>query len=328
MSTASPQQIVTDLAHGHILARCLHVVAELGVADWLEETPLPAAELAARGGVDAGALDRVLRLLVTCGVFAKNENGYAHTPASRLLRADHPRSLRAYVRMTGMPPMWSSFADLAEVVRTGKPRSDWADLIEYFKSHAEDSALFNEAMIAKSIGAAEAVLGAYDFTRFRTIVDVGGGRGHLLQAILDAAPQASGVLFELPHVAAETAKRGALPRLRVEAGNFLVDPLPAADAYLLMEVLHDWADADVARILSAVRRAAPRGARLLIIETLVRDSTQRYAGQTIDLVMLAVTGGRERTRPEYEVLLAGSGFRLERVIETPTRFVIVEAVAS
>lgn len=328
MTTTLPQQIIADLAHGHILARCLHAAAELGIADVLDDEPLTAAELAARSGVNADALERVLRVLATCGVFAKAADGYVHTAASRLLRGDHPRSLRAYVRMTGMGPMWNSFTAFADVVRTGQPSSGWTALIEHFKSHSDDSALFDEAMIAKSIGAAEAVLRAYDFTRFATIVDVGGGRGHLLRAILDALPSAEGVLFDLPHVAAEAAKTNASPRMRVEAGSFFDDPLPRADAYLLMEVLHDWTDADAARILSSVRRAAPRGSRLLIIETLVRDSERRYPGQTIDLVMLAVTGGRERTRQEYERLLDTAGFKLERVIETETRFVIVEAAAS
>jgi hypothetical protein len=327
MTTTPPRQLLTELTHGHIPARCVQVVAELGVADALDDRPASAAELAGRCGADAAALERMLRLLAACGVFAATPHGYTHTDASRLLRDDHPESLRAYVRMTGMPAMWGAFTDLERVARAGRPGRDWTQLIEYFERHPEESALFNRAMVDKSFGVAAAAVGVYDFARFRTIVDVGGGRGHLLRAILDAAPKATGVLFELPHVAAE-ARRVPAPRLAIVAGDFFTDPLPAADAYLLMEVLHDWADADAARILAAVRRAAPRDARLLIVETLVTETPGRHPGQTIDLVMLAVTGGRERARADYERLLGAAGFRLERVITTPTRFSLVEAVPS
>ncbi len=327
MAAPPPRQVLAELAHGHIAARCLHVVAELGVADALGDRAVPVAELAARCSVDADALERMLRLLAARGVFAKTPHGYEHTDASRLLRSDHPSSLRSYVRMTGMPAMWGAFTDLEHVAREGKPRRDWNALLEYFERHAEESALFNRAMVDKSFGVADAVVGVYDFAGVRTIVDVGGGHGHLLRAILESAPSTAGVLFELPHVAVE-ARRVASPRFAVVEGDFFADPLPAADAYLLMEVLHDWSNADVARILAALRRSAPRGARLLVVESLVPEPPERHPAQTIDLVMLAVTGGRERTRAEYERLLGAAGFRFERVLATPTRFSIVEGVAS
>jgi hypothetical protein len=220
-----------------------------------------------------------------------------------------------------MPPFWRAFTDLEQVARTGEPAIGWTNLIEYFAEHPEDSKLFNESMVSKSQAAFAALTEFYDFGGFRTIADVGGGRGHLLRAILDVAPRASGILFELPHVIADAA---ASPRMQLVAGDFFADPLPAADAYLLMEVLHDWADADAERILAAVRRAAPPHARLLIVESLVGET--QGLGRTIDIVMLAVTGGRERTRSEYAQLLASGGFHLERVIPTGTRFAVVEAL--
>jgi O-methyltransferase/methyltransferase family protein len=327
MTAPSPRQLLAELTHGHIPARCLHVVAELGIADALDDRPAAAAELAARCGADAGALERLLRLLSGYGVFAKEARGYAHTPASLLLRSDHPQSLRAHVRMTGMPAMWDAFTALGRAAKTGEPVAGWSDLVEYFKTHPDESALFNEAMVGKSVEASAALVGAYDFAPFRTIADVGGGRGHLLRAVLEAAPNAEGVLFELPHVAVD-AGASASPRLRIVAGDFFTDPLPAADLYLLMEVLHDWSDADAARILAALRRAAAPGARVLIVESLMPESPGRHAGHTIDIVMLAVTGGRERTRREHERMLAAAGFGLARVIETATRYSVVEAIAS
>ncbi|HZF28054.1 MAG TPA: methyltransferase [Gammaproteobacteria bacterium] len=321
MSESAPPQIISDLLHGHIGARCLHVVARLGVADALEEQPATAAELAARTGASADALERMLRLLSSYGVFVPAGDGYAHTPASRLLRGDHPQSLRAYAQLHGMPPFWSAFTDLERAAKTGAPVIGWTTLIDYFASHPQESRLFNESMVSKSVAASAALTQFYDFGSFDTIADIGGGRGHLLRAILDAAPRASGVLFELPHVIADASPA---PRLELVAGDFFKDPLPPADLYLLMEVLHDWPDADAARILAAVRRAAPPHARLLIVESLVGET--QGLGRTIDIVMLALTGGRERARSEYSALLAATGFELARVLDTRTRFAVAEAV--
>lgn len=187
--------------------------------------------------------------------------------------------------------------------------------------------MFNEAMAGKSIAAVPAVLEAYDFSAFGTIADIGGGRGHLLRAILERVPGAQGILFELPQVIEDAAREG-IPRTQLVAGDFFVDPLPAADAYLLMEIIHDWGDDDAARILAAVRRAAPTHARVLIVETLVPDSPGPGFAKTLDVIMLAITGGRERTPAEFETLLAGAGLRLERVIRTPSHYSIVEATVA
>jgi len=172
-----------------------------------------------------------------------------------------------------------------------------------------------------------AVVEAYDFSSFATVADIGGGRGHLLQAILDRVPTASGVLFDLPHVITD-ASGVASEQLRLTAGDFFRDQLPVADAYILMEVIHDWADGEATKILSAVRRAAPRHARVLVIEALVSESPGPQFGKMLDIIMLAVTGGRERTRAEYEGLLASTGFRLERIIQTASQYSLVEAVVA
>jgi hypothetical protein len=163
---------------------------------------------------------------------------------------------------------------------------------------------------------------AYDFRALRTIVDVGGGRGHLLELILEAAPQANGILFELEHVVADARDT---PRLERATGDFFKDPLPAADGYLVMDVLHDWDDADAARIVSAVRQAAHGQSRLLIIETLVPQAPGPHFGKSLDVTMLAVTGGRERSEAEYAALLKSAGFRLLRVLPTASHYSIVEA---
>jgi hypothetical protein len=324
MSDVSPAQHLADLSGAHIVARCLHVLADFGVADLLGETPASAAALAAGAGVDADALDRILRLVAAHGVFERAGDGYAHTPASRLLRTDHPQSLRALVRMRGSRAMWGGFTELASAARTGQPARSWPDLVAHFAEHPGEAAVFDEAMAAKSLRVVPAVLDAYDFGGFAVVADIGGGRGHFLHALLARHAHASGVLFDVPHVVAEATTS---PRLRVVGGDFFAGGLPSADAYVLMDLLHDWPDGDAARILAAVRRVAPAHARVLIVETLVAETPGPHVGKTLDLIMLTITGGRERTPSEHGALLAGAGFRLVGVVPTATQYSIVEAVA-
>jgi O-methyltransferase domain len=325
MSASTPTQLVNDLAKAHIAARCLHIVAETGVADALDETGASAAQLAAATGLDPGALQRLLRLLAAHGVFAETPLGFEHNDASRLLRSDHPQSLRAYVRMTGMPAFWNGFGNLAAAARAGRPASDWRGLVAYFEDHPQEAAVFNAAMTAKSAVAVPAVLAAYDFGTFARIADIGGGRGHLLRAILDKIPTAHGVLFDLAHVIADAGT--ATPRLELMTGDFFSDPLPSADAYLLMDLLHDWDDSDADRIVRAIRNAALPGARLLVIETLAPETLGPHFGKTLDIIMLAVTGGRERRAPEFRTLLETAGFAMDRVIATASAYSILEAHA-
>ncbi len=325
VAQARPADLVADLAKAHIAARCLHVVANTGVADAIGDSGATSKQVAAEVGLNADALDRVLRLLAAHNIFAHAADGrYVHTAASRLLCSDHPQSLRSYVRMTGLPAFWDGFGDLEHSARAGRPAADWAGLLQYFASHAEESAIFNAAMVAKSRAVLPAVVAAYDFSACGTIADIGGGRGHLLAAILDRAPTTHGVLFELPHVIADAVVG---PRLTLAPGSFFDDALPVADTYLLMDLIHDWDDADAARILAAVRRAAPARARLLIIETLVAEQPGPHFGKTLDIIMLAVTGGKERTRTQYARLLDVAGFGIERVLPTASQYSILEASA-
>lgn len=325
-NVSDPAKLVSDLSRGHIAARCLHIIADCGAADAVGPEGATPAAIAERTGLTADALDRMLRLLAAHGIFAHGPGGtYRHTPASETLRTDHPRSLRAYVRMAGMPAYWDRFTELPQTARTGRPRYDMAGLVEYYAAHPEESAVFNAAMVTKARTSLPAVAAAYDFNAFATIADIGGGRGHLLRTILEHAPAARGILFERPHVLADSA---AAPRLTLAAGDFFADALPAADLYLLMDVLHDWGDADAVRILTAVRRAAKPTSRLLIIETLVPETPGLHFGKIVDVIMLAVTGGRERSAAQHAELLAAAGFRFERELPTASQYSIVEATAT
>jgi len=214
-------------------------------------------------------------------------------------------------------------------VRTGSPAIELAagdGLWPYLVAHPDEAAIFGQAMTGKAAADTAAVLGAYDFGRFDTIADIGGGRGHLLRAVLDAVPTAEGILVDLPDVIG-TLDIGR-DRLTPRAGDFFVDPLPTADAYILMEVIHDWPDAEAAAILTAIRRAASPDARVLIVENVLNDVEADPRGHTLDIIMLAVTGGRERTGKQLGGLLEGAGFANSHVIETGGPMRIVEAVAS
>jgi hypothetical protein len=303
------------------------VVADLGVADALDETPRTPTDLAASVSAHPEALSRVLRLLAAHGVFEMQGDTVGHSPASRLLRTDHPQSMRAFAQMFGLPIFWATFEAMEHSVRTGLPAAStvfpegfWA----YLAHRPDEGRVFNAAMSAKAHGAVAGILASYDFSDFSVIGDIGGGNGHLLRAILDAVPNGRGVLFELPQVI-EEATGIASERLTLQAGDFFRDPLPSCDAYLLMEIIHDWGDVEAVAILQAIRRAAAPNAKLLLIETIVPDAPGPDWSKMLDIHMLTLLGGRQRTQQEYAALLAQSGFGFQREIDTGAGISILEA---
>jgi hypothetical protein len=325
-----PADILMQIASGSLLPRCLHVVAELGIADEIEDRPRSVAEVAANAGVHADALARTLRLLSAHGVFDLRDGFVGHTPSSRLLRSDHPRSFRPLARMFGLPINLEAYRLFGETLRAGRPAIEQAHpggIFGYLAARPDEARIFDAAMTAKAQAQIAGILEAYDFSRFRSIADIGGGRGHLLQAVLGRAANARGVLFDLPHVI-DAARELASDRLSLAKGDFFRDRLPACDAYLVMEIIHDWDDAKSTAILKAIRAAAPDGATLLLLETIVPDEAGPHWAKTLDVLMLAVTGGLQRTQSQYAELLAATGFRMQRVVEVPTGISIVEAVTA
>ena len=330
-TAANPVETLQQIAGGYCLPRCLHVVADLGIADELDEAPRSAVDLAEAVGADADALGRALRLLAAHGVFETEGETFRHSPASRLLRSDNPQSMRPFARMFGLPIFWETFGAMEHSLRTGLPAAGEVfdeGFFDYLAQRPQEGQVFNAAMAAKAHGAIAGILSSYDFSTCEVIGDIGGGSGHLLRAILaDAAPKARGILFELPHVI-EEASGIAFERLTLQAGDFFRDPLPTCDAYLLMEVIHDWRDEESAAILRAVRHAAPAGAKLLLVETIVPDGPGPHWSKMLDIHMLTLLGGRQRTEQDYEALLADAGFVLEREIDTRAGISILEAVAA
>jgi hypothetical protein len=324
----SPIDLIMEISQGFTLSRTLHVVAELGISDKLDEAPRNATELAAATSTDPEALYRALRLLAAYGIFKLSDGAWTHTPASLLLRSDHPQSMRSFVRMFEIPALWNIGAHLDYSLRTGRSAAEKAlpngGFWGYLADNPEHSRLFNGAMTGKTHGQTAGILAAYDFSNFHTIADIAGGNGHLLQAVLAATPNAEGILFDLPHVIQHTSSV-ASDRLKLQAGNFFEDSLPVCDAYLMMQIIHDWRDEESDKILKAVRRAAPPHAKLLLVEWLMPEDGTPSWTLFMDLIMLMTLGGKERTEQQFKDLLAGAGFSLDRVIDIGFNTFILEA---
>jgi hypothetical protein len=328
MTARDPAQAILGLSTAYWASRCLHVAAELGVADVLGEEPQTAEALADALGVKADPLGRVLRCLTNHGVFEMQGGRFAHSPASRLLKSDAHPSLRALPRMMGLKMHWDAYGELGHTVRTAEPglaRAAGEGLFDYFARNPEEGRVFDDAMTSKSFAQLGPALAAYDFSPFKTIADVGGGAGHLLAAVLEAAPGAAGVLFDLPSVVERAAERPH-PRIRYMGGSFFEDDIPACDAYMLMTVLHDWSDAEAAQILAAIRRTAPAGAKVLLLECVVGLAEGYDFSKDLDIEMLVMTTGRERTADEWTTVLAEGGWRLTRIVPTHGISAVIEAV--
>lgn len=328
MSEPHPAQTILLLSTAYWISRCLHLVAEMGIADALDDEPLPAATLAARTGTNADGLHRVLRALVNHGVFSLKDGHFSHNLASRLLRSDNPASMRSLARMMGLDFHWDVFRELGHSLKTGESAGNRmlpGGLFGHLQTHPEDSRIFNEAMVGKSFAQIGALLAAYDFTRFRTIGDIGGGLGHLLSAILDKAPAAKGVLFELPDVIAQ-AKATAHPRITYVAGDFFKDPVPACDLYVLMTVIHDWSDEAAVHILRNIAANAPSGARVLLAEAIIDERAKGSFAIDLDIEMLVFASGRERTEAQWRSLLQQSGFELVQAVPLAGMAGFIEAV--
>jgi hypothetical protein len=326
-SHQSPIDTVLTTSGGYCVARALHAVADLAIADAIDDREMPISTVAKATGTNADVLGRLLRLLSSHGLFEVRGETVGHSEASRLLRSDHPQSARSLARMFGLPFFWRTFEDLTDTLRTGEPAASrvypnglWA----WFAENPDASAVFDEAMRAKSFAQVAGVVEAYDFSRFERVADIGGGRGHLLQAILEKWPDVHGVLFEQPRVV-EQAQSIATEKLSLVPGDFFQNRLPESDCYVLMEVIHDWDDEASVKILGAVHEAAPAGATVLLVEQLMPETDEPNWVQMLDVHMLALFGARQRRRDEYESLLRKSGLRPTGLLDTFGGAAIVEA---
>ena len=328
-----PHAQVIQMATAHIVARALHAVAELGVADHLKDGPRTSEEIAEATGTHAPSLYRLLRTLASFGLFVEDgDRRFALTPLGAVLRSDAPGYARSSVRTMAGPMMWSAMGELLHSVRTGEAALEKAvgqPVFEYLSASPEQATLFNETMIGFHGAEPPAVAAAYDFSGIGTLVDVGGGTGNLLTTVLLANPELRGVLYDQPHVAAEgrlaVERRGLADRCEVAEGNFFESVPEGGDAYVLSHIIHDWDEPRCVSILENCRRAMQGRGRLLLVEQVVPAGNDFHPSKFLDLIMLTITGGRERTEEEYADLLAKAGFELTRVVPTPSAVSVVEA---
>jgi SAM-dependent methyltransferase len=320
------------LIAGWWVSKAIYVAAKLGIADLLAEGPRPVDDLARATQTHEQSLYRVLRALASLGVFAETEEGFELTPMAEYLRSDSPRSVRGLAMLHGDPWHWRAWEDALYSVRTGSPAFDEAhgrDFFGYLREHADAAAVFDEAMSGISRSQHAAVLDAYDFSGIEHLVDVGGGHGTLLASILGAYPDLSGTLFDLPDVvegARRTLERaGVADRCEVCGGDFF-ESVPSGDAYLLAHVVHDWHDAQAARILENCRRSIAPNGRLLLAEIVIPAGNDFSHGKLLDLEMLVCFTGRERTEAEYARLFEATGFRLSRIVPTAAEDSAIETV--
>ncbi|MGO9957716.1 MAG: methyltransferase [Solirubrobacteraceae bacterium] len=318
---------LTELAD-YFVPFTIRAISELGVADLLAAGPLPVAELAQRTGTHAPSLRRALRALACKAIFTEEPAGtFGLTPMAELLRADHPLSLKDAYKL--MPADTAAWAQLDYTLRTGAPAFDHvhgAHLWDWLADHPDDAVRFDRGMEAMTRPEALAVSTSYEWGSLRTIVDVGGGNGAFLAALLGRHRDLSGILFDLPHVVAGAeevlARSGVDDRCRVVAGSFF-DEVPAGgDAFVLKRIVYGWDDERALELLRSVRRAMTPNSRILLLEPVVGAAGDEF-GAILDIVMLVVDGGRARSEDELRGLLGQAGIELTRVLPT-MMFPIVE----
>ncbi len=330
----STRDTLWRMANGFQVSQAIHVVATLGIADLLKDGPRSADELAEATETHAGALYRILRALASVGVFVEQSDGrFGLTPLAEHLRTDVPDSLRSWAMLMGRPYLFTAWGHILHSVKTGEPAfpevygmTAW----EYRAAHPEESAIFDAAMTGLSLAEAEAVVRSYDFSGGGVLVDVGGGKGALLAAILAANPALRGILFDQPHVIAGAQdlleRAGVAGRCEVVGGSFFEAVPEGADAYLLKSIIHDWDNASAIEILRTCRTAMADSARLLLVERGIRPANEPDPAKFIDLMMLVMLGGQERTAEEYEKLYTEAGFKLTNIIRTGSLLDIIEGV--
>jgi hypothetical protein len=320
--------------HGVWMAQIVHVMARLGVADALAAGPRTARALAPELGADPDRLHRLLRAAAGIGLLRLDEEDrFSLTPDGQCLRADVPGSQRAFALFIGEEWTWRSVGALEHTVRTGQPAIEHlygARVFDYLAAHAESAKTFDAAMTSSTAVDLDPVVKACDFGRFGTLVDVGGGAGSLLIRALGENPSLRGVLFDAPSTAdrgrAAIAAAGLADRCQVGGGDFFRAVPDGGDAIALKSVLHDWDDDRALEILRACHRALRPGAHLLVIERLIPPGGAPHPAQFIDLAMMVLLGGRERTSDEFRALLGAGGFTLGRVLPAGPTMSVLEAI--
>lgn len=314
-------------------SQAIYAAAKLGIADHLKDGPQSVDQLARACSADAGALFRLMRALASIGIFSESSpKKFQLTPLAELLRGDVAGSKRALALMSG-DEQFQAWSEIVYSIQTGKTAFDKVfgkPIFEYLGDNPDKARIFDDAMTGIHGRETSAMFGAYDFSGVKVLADIGGGNGTNIAAILHKYPEMNGVLFDLPHVIHRAQKRIDAERLsnrcRLVGGDFFQSVPSGADTLMMRHIIHDWDDDRSLTILRNCHSAMPDNGRLLVVESVIPEGNERFAGKFLDLVMLLIPGGKERTADEYRALYEASGFELSRIIPTNTELSIIEGL--
>lgn len=329
---AYPQQL-EQMITGYCISQSIYAAAKLEIADLLISGPQTAEQLATATNTNAESLYRLLRALASVGIFAENEQGeFSLTPLAEPLRSDHPESKQACAIMNG-EDQFRPWCEIIYSLQTGKPAYDkiWGkSVFEFLAEHPDKAKIFDRAMTGIHGRGNNSVLDTYDFSGIQILADVGGGNGLHLTGILQENSDLHGQLFDLPHVVErarpQIEQAGLKDRCDLVGGDFFTSIPPGPDAILMRHIIHDWNDDKSLTILKNCHAALPELGKLLILESVIQPGNAPFWGKFVDLIMLLVTGGKERTAEDFRSLFDRAGFEMTRVIPTSSDLSIVEGI--
>ena len=330
---------MNDAAHldqmitGYWISQAIYAAAKFGIADLLQDGSRSSEELAQATSTHPDALYRLLRALASVGIFAEGPpRHFSLTPLAEPLKSDVPGSKRALALMSG-DEQFRAWSEIAFSIETGKTAFDKVfgkPIFDYLGEHTDKARIFDAAMVGIHGRESAAVIDGYDFSGIGVLADIGGGNGSQLTTVLQRHPSMKGILFDLPHVIDRARERiesaGLANRCQLVAGSFFDSVPTGADAYVLRHIIHDWEEEKALTILRNCHRALSPQGKLLVIESVIPPGNEPFGGKFLDLVMLLIPGGKERTLEEYRTLFGNGGFELTRVVPTGAEVSIIEAV--
>jgi hypothetical protein len=331
MAEISAHQQLDQMITGYWISQAIYAAAKFGIADHLKDGPKTVGELAGATSTNADALYRLLRALASVGIFTEGESRrFSLTPLAEPLRSDVAGSKRALALMCG-DEQFRAWTEIDYSVRTGKIAFDKVfgkPIFDYLGEHPDKSRIFDAAMVGVHGREANAVLAAYDFSGIGLLADIGGGNGSQITEILKKHTRMKGILFDLPHVIERAKERiqlsGLLDRCQLVSGSFFEAVPEGADAYLLRHIIHDWDEEKCLTILRNCHRAMSSASKVLVIESVIPPGNSPFQGKFLDLHMLLIPGGKERTETEYRTLFERAGFEVTRIVPTGTEVSVVE----
>jgi hypothetical protein len=328
-----PKAVISQMILGFMTTKAIHVAARYDIADLIAANgPMNSASIAAKCGAHEESLHRLLRALASVGIFSEDSEGnFSLTPMAECLTEDSADSVKAMALLTASL-FYKAYEEFPYSVQTGEAgfkKAIGMSIFEYLMHHSSEGKIFDRMMTDFHGTETMPMIEAYDFSVFKTVIDVGGGIGEVIAAILTRFPQAEGILFDTPEVISRSrdqiAARGLSDRCQLEEGNFFESVPPGGDAYLLRHIIHDWNDEDAATILSNCRNAMGPAGKVLVVEAVIQEGNDPSPFKWLDLSMLMI-GGKERSRQQFEQLLSKAGLQLNRIIPFLHDLCVVEAI--